>query len=185
MSRGFLHALFALSLASFSACAVIVGNVRPEEEKSLSYDILTLSAGSRTWVPISNQITTRENKEPAQVGMSDLGFQSKRTGAIISISSACRSSLEPRSRTLSELTRELLLGVSGYADAKEQMIEIDNHPALQTTVSGTIDQTLFRIRTVVLVRSQCIYDLMYVSKPHSFKTEEPDFLRFVSSLKFK
>jgi hypothetical protein len=42
-----------------------------------------------------------------------------------------------------------------------------------------------KLRTVVLRRGSCVYDLMYVARPEHFKDNEPDFAHFIASLKLK
>jgi hypothetical protein len=41
------------------------------------------------------------------------------------------------------------------------------------------------LRTFVLRRGDCVYDLMYVARPDRFAENEQDFSRFADSLKLK
>jgi len=118
-------------------------------------------------------------------GIADVSFQSKKTASIISINSACKTYDNERKESLSALTHELLLGISEINYFKEKNFPLDGNNALQTTIKGKINNEDMQLRTVVVQRFNCVYDLMYISRPEKFGIDEEDFSHFVSSLKLK
>ena len=68
---------------------------------------------------------------------------------------------------------------------KENPLTVQNVPALETTIRGKLNGESTQIRTVVLRRATCIYDLVYLARPEKFAENEADFSRFVASLRLK
>jgi hypothetical protein len=165
-----------------SGCSLFFGNIKPIEEKSISYGIMDLSTQNSDWKRLEPSQDTNGN---LATGIADASFQSQITGSIISINSACKRYEDNRKERLSALTRELLLGISEISYFKEESVPIDGNSALQTTVRGKMNTEDMMLRTVVVHLGQCIYDLMYVSRPNKFKQGQETFSRFVSSLKLK
>ena len=183
-------------------CSLFFGNIKPIDEKSSTYHIVDLSKEDPDWVRVDSGLKTdsSSSKESTDSGLSDVAYQSQTTSSVISINSACKSYLntddnkednkndesktgQNGGKNLKELTRELLLGFSDTSLPEERTLTLDGTPALQTTLRGMLNQESVVIRTVVLQRENCVYDLMYVSRPKSFKTNEDVFSRFVSSLR--
>jgi len=177
-----------LLFLSLSACSTLVGNVKPVDEKSEQYEIIELSPEGWTKLDPTSLVSEKARFDPKSSTYSsevtDLTYQSKKTAGIISLNSSCRSG-RAQEENLELITRELLLGITGVTLRTDQKISVQTTPALQTTVQGKIAGELTKIRTVVLSRGECIYDLMYVSTPERFKTHEEDFNRFVSSLRLR
>lgn len=183
MKHSYLGLLIILLILQ-SGCSVLIGNVRPVDQKSTQYGILDLSKNSSDWKRMGVEEIKEDGSAP-ESGISDQSFQSKKTGATISINSTCKSYSTENTRNLKTLTRELLLGISDIEYQKEESIDIPGGEALQTTVQGQINQEKVMIRTVVVLKNNCVYDLMYVSRPGKFKESEEDFSRFVSSLRIR
>lgn len=190
--------LLSALIAASSGCA-IVGNVRPVEEKSETYGYLDLSKTNPDWVKLSPQASAGadDHLEPTEV--TDVAFQSKDTASIISLNSACRKNTEMVETDLRELTNQLLLGMTDITLREEKGLEIRNTPALQTTVQGTLAPEngstkaskkkrsfpAMMLRTVVLRRGGCVYDMVYMARPQFFAKHEQDFSQFVASLRLK
>src|SRR5262249_5978136 len=122
--------------------------------------------------------------------VSDVAYQSKKTASVISLNSACRpSNIKPENKSveadLRSLTDVLLLGAHDVTLRDEREATVQGTPALQTTMRGSMNGEEVMIRTVVLRRKTCIYDLVYVARPNTFATNEQDFSHFVSSLRLK
>jgi hypothetical protein len=175
----FIASLWILTL--LSSCSIFFGNVTPIRKKSHSYTFLNLSGKNKKWVQI-NQKNTNE--------ASDIVFQSKETQSAISLNTSCESDSEKEidKKSLTQLTQELLLGLfsnSLTADAasEEKYLTLEKVPALQTTLSTVINRKKLQVRTIVLKKNHCIYDLMYIAPSSNFLSHEDDFKKFVSSLR--
>lgn len=172
--------LLLVAVLSETGCSLLIGNIKPVEEKSRSYHVLDLSREGGEWDKLENKDA---KQDPKATDTSDLAYQSKKNASIISLNSACRSSLEARDQDLKGFTDVLLLGISDITLREEKQITLQNAPALETTVRGQLGGEPIMLRTVVLRRRDCLYDLMYVSRPDRFSEKEAEFSRFVASLK--
>ena len=184
-----LNVIFiTLLVLALSSCSTLVGNVKPIDQKSQQYSISEPSAHIWQKIDPTTLVSDKAKFDPTSSTYSsevtDLTFQSKKTAGIISLNSSCRQG-RAEEKDLDLITRELLLGITHVTLRTDESISIQNTPAMQTTVQGKIAGALTRIRTVVLSKDECIYDLMYVSTPEQFKVHEDDFNRFVSSLRLR
>ncbi len=183
-------ALLALLTAALPGCALsrlIFGDEKPVDEKSESWGILDLSQVNEAWkkvdsVAIGRQAAEQEGRPPE---ISDVTFQHATYASIIALNSACRRAQDPISNDRKTLTTQLLLGITEPAQREEEEIRVSGLPGLQTTVRGGAGGESMRIRTVVVKRERCVYDLIFISKPEHFDKNSEDFSKFVSSLKLK
>ncbi|HTL12541.1 MAG TPA: hypothetical protein VL588_08650 [Bdellovibrionota bacterium] len=166
-------------------CGILIGSVKPITGKSDAYSFTAPSKKDSEWkaLPSDTQNADGEALEPA-VDVSDRSWQHHRSGAIVSINSACRPSYGYASEPLRKYTDLLLLGFMDLKDREEQTLALQGLDALQTTVQGKVEGRTVKIRTVVTRRIECLYDLMYVAKPAIFGEQLDDFTKFVQSLKF-
>ena len=162
-----------------SGCGVLIGNVKPVEDKSNAYRVADLQVLKADWRKLESSL----KEAGAAEDVSDVAFQSKTTSSIISLNSACRPGGDQRS--LKEISRLLFLGLSQSSAPEEQTLEVERVPALQTTVEGRLNNEPVRLRTVVLRKGECVYDLMYVARPEQFDKQLGDFTHFVSSLRIR
>ena len=177
-----------LTMALFqTGCGVLIGNIKPVEEKSESYGIADLSKEGTGWVKLDPAAEVNASKTPevTPTEVSDVAYQSKKTASIISLDSACRQSSANSDHNLQTFTNQLLLGISNIAQRDETAVIVQNTPALETTVTGRVNADPVKLRTVVLRRGHCVYDLVFVARPNTFSEEETDFSHFVASLKLK
>jgi hypothetical protein len=189
MKKSYRSILLSIMLLQ-SGCSLFFGSVKPVEEKSDAYGIMDLSKINSDWTRLDPKSTsdqaTNQDAPPPESGISDVVFQSKSSASIISINSACKNYKKGEEKQdLQALTNELLLGISDILLREEAKVIIEGTPALQTTVEGKLNRENMMLRTVVLQRSHCIYDLMYIARPERFKENEGDFSRFISSLRLK
>jgi hypothetical protein len=170
-----------------TGCAVLIGSIKPVEEKSESYGIADLSKEGPGWVKLDAAAESNASKTPevTPTEVSDVAYQSKKTASIISLDSACRKSSASPDHDLKSFTNQLLLGISNIAQRNEAAVIVQNTPALETTVTGRVNADPVMLRTVVLRRGNCVYDLVFVARPNTFSEEETDFSHFVASLKLK
>lgn len=181
--------ILLISALASSGCGIFIGSVKPVDEKG-NYGVLDLAKmDPARWSALDPQSGRPDGETEFELSASevaDVAFQSKQTAAIISLNSACRNSLDYRSKTLKELTDELLLGIeTGDKGRIEIEREVSGVPALETTITGKVNRQSTQVRTVVLTRGACVYDLMFVARPKRFGEDEPTFQRFVDSLRIR
>ena len=180
----FLKKSFVLTLLIFSLsrCSLFFGSIRPVEEKSTTYGILDLSKESSEWVRLDkNRPSDSEAPEHSESAASDIAFQSRKTAAIISLNSACKN-FQAGDQNLKKLTQELLLGISQISFKEEKERTLQNSPALETTIQGVMSGEKMILQTLVIKNADCIYDLIYITRPDTFSENKHDFDRFISSL---
>lgn len=183
-----------LLILSLSGCTLFFGTVRPVEVRSADYRILDLTKTDPQWVRLDSQVAANPAAQPKgqtdlgdnEAGVSDMAFQEKKTGSVISVNSACKSYKgASANEDLNALTQELLLGMADQEILDQKWITLAQIPAQETTAKGTMNRENVVLKTVVLEKSNCVYDLVLVAKPRFFKRDDPTFSRFVSSLQFK
>jgi hypothetical protein len=172
--------LAAAALALFASSCALVGNVKPVDEKSETYQVADLSQGMGEWAKLPPQAGGSSD-----TSTSDVAYQSQKTASIISLNSACRPTFETEHRDLKTFTNLLFLGISDVTQRDERDLTVESQPALETTLKGKLNNEEMMLRTVVLRRGDCVYDLMYVARPEHFAENEADFSRFVDSLKLR
>lgn len=174
--------LILSSVMPFSGCSLFFGNIRPVEEKSKDYSIDDLAANDSNWTVAD--YNTDNGGFNHESGRSDIAYQSKKTGAIISVSSACRKN-PPNDRisTLQILTQELLLGLSDITARQENEVVVSGAKGLETTVQGRMIHEEVKLRTIVVQIDHCLFDLMYVSRPSEFEKDLVSFTKFVHSIR--
>jgi hypothetical protein len=168
---------------------VLVGNVKPVDQKSETYGIMDLQKENPNWIKLDPSL----NGKPHGVDSTeipDVAYQSKKTAGIISLDSACRNDPENPDEDLKTLTNLLLLGISDVTLRQEEpLVLMGNAPALKTTIEGRLSGDLqgkrMALRTIVIKRGHCDYDFVYMARPEKFNLEEPDFAQFVASLRVK
>ncbi len=174
-----LHAVSILVILAMNAgCGLIFSSNQKVDNKSSHYSVYRLDredgghwrlieAGAR---PAENgKNASSSDQEPEQA---DIAFEYKPSGAIASLNSVCRPQ---KNATIEELSRNLFMGLPERKTLDQRQITLDDVPALDATVeSGDI-----RVRAVVLKKTGCTYDLMYIAKASAFNQSLPDFDRFL------
>ena len=190
MVRGICVAL----LLSGSGCGILIGNTPAVDKKSDSYGIAELDKENPDWQKLDPKQAGAgsDSSDPTTTAteVSDVAYQSKKTSTVISLNSACRpSNAKPENKSveadLRELTDVLLLGANNVTLRDERSALVQGTNALQTTFQGSMNHEEVMIRTVVLRRNTCIYDLVYVARPDTFAANEHEFTHFVASLRLK
>ena len=187
---------FIAFLTFSSGCSVLVGNVKPVEEKSERYSIVDLAKSNPDWKALPPQSVKNAGSESGSEGASsenssDVAYQSKKTASIISLNSSCRKSNLRKDLNLRDYSKVLLLGLSEINDYQEKEVQLAGYPAFETVTDGKMplekDDKIetVRLKTYVVKKEECLYDLMYIAKPDHFSSQETDFDSFVQSLKIK
>ena len=185
----FMKILLKLSfLASLflCGCSLFIGNIKPAEEKAQDYGANDLSQTNPDWIKLEKLTSMRNSDGLPKTESYDAAYQSKKTSSIISINSACKTVGNYKEETtLLKLSQQLLLGMSDIVFRNEEEKSIDGFPALQTTVQGNLGTERMMIRTLVFIRNNCVFDLMYIARPEKFQENEKDFSSFISSLRLR
>ncbi len=180
---------FALCLGLLvfqNACGLLVGNIKPVDEKSDDYGVLDLSRDNSNWVKLDpKSISGREAKDEgtSPTEISDVVFQSKQTASTISLNSACREGAQ--AKDLRSITNLLFFGINDISVREEHELAHQGYPALETTLKGKLSREPVMLRTLVIKKNECVYEMIYLAPPAKFEQEAPDFSRFVASLKLK
>ena len=189
MQRVFSVILFisftVLSTVLGSGCGLLFTTVKPVDEKSKNYRVADLSKDNLDWTRLEPSASdSSPASAPAESSdLTDVAYQSKQTASIISLNSACRLKAGPDS--LAVISHELILGVTEVSQHDEKNIDVSGMPALETTLQGKLNGEPIAMKTVVLKKEACTYDLIYVARPAHFLAQQADFSHFVSSLHLK
>lgn len=175
-----LRTFLIAALIPLSGCGVLIGNTKPVETKADDYGITDLSANDSKWI----KLPSNEN-DLQSTDISDTAFQARDTGAIISINSACRTQKSPGAISLRESSQLLVMGMTDITYEERKDIAVQNRPALETTIEGKMNAQPTKIRTVVVQKNDCLFDLMYIARPEVFVRHEDEFRRFLLSLRLK
>jgi hypothetical protein len=179
---------FALTVATgftSSSCGILIGSQKPVTEHSRHFTIVPPSKNDPDWTPIVDAPKAEADDDGADPDHSEFAWQSKKTAATISLNSACRERFKKDETDLQEFTGQLLLGISDIRDRTERAITVSSLPAIETTLTGRVEERLTRIQVVVVKKSNCVYDLMYVSRPKHFESSLPAFTQFISTFQIE
>lgn len=156
----------------------MLGNVKPVDQKSELYQVMDLSKESSQWTRLSpDDLDSTET--------SDIAYKAKKSASIISLNSACRSKTDLEEKDLKKITQLLFMGLSDLRVHSERSLLIQGSPGFESTAQGKIQGEEMMLKTVVLRRNHCVYDLVYMARPNFFHENEQDFAHFVDSLKLK
>ena len=177
---------YGLLLVSLTTgCSLILGNIKPTDEKSSAYSYLDLSARSQHWIKTREEIGLGRT-EKTDLDQSDVTFKAKQTKATISVNSVCKKSKKNHKQSdLKNTARELLLGFGKLKVISEKRSQVSQQEAYEMTVQGIMNHSLLMMRVVLFEKNSCSYDLIYVSDPQDFRRHEDDFERFVASFEVK
>jgi len=174
-----------LLLVFTTGCSLILGNIKPTDEKSNAYSYLDLSSNSRYWIKTREELNS-SGQDKTDLDQSDVTFKRRSGKATISINSVCKkTSKKPDQGDLKKSARELLLGFSQLEILSEKQIKVSHHDAYEITAQGLMNHSSLVIKLVLLEKNSCSYDLIYISESQEFKKHETDFQRFVSSFELK
>lgn len=111
----------------------------------------------------------------------DLAFRNTARDSTITVNSTC----DPRKMkySLRALSESLLIGIQGKKAERREEILVDGQQALRTLYTGKINNAPVMIETVVLKKSECIYDFTYASTPDNFEGDVTVFNEFISQFR--
>lgn len=180
----FIAVLTVLLSVLSAGCGVLFGNVKPVTEKSTSVVSARFPVEASEWKRLELQSIASDEKETAQNAAPDLAYQSSRTSSVISLNSSCRPSVKDETN-LEVFTHEPFLGVTGISFREQKETRVSGEPAIETTIQGILEGEETRMRSVVVRKDMCLYDLLLVARPRHFPDDEGIFGKFVSSLRLR
>ena len=123
----------------------------------------------------------REGWEVMDAEGADLALRDLRSPARMAVVVSCPGVEEG---PLKALSRHLFFGIRGIQVVREGTIQLDGVAGLETRVQGRFEGTPIEVRTVVVRRQGCLYDLFYVAPPEIFEARMIDFDLLLRSWQF-
>jgi hypothetical protein len=167
------------ALMILNGCSVLVGQVKPVEEKAPSSPMIPVHELSPEWKALQVESHSQTGDD-----IPDASWQSKKTAAVISLNSACRQNVDEEG-DLKSITTNLLSAWRSLKIENQKEIIVSNYTALETTAQGFYLNRTRKFQVVVVKTSTCIYDLLYLAPPVSFKEDLPLFQKFRDNLSLK
>ncbi len=177
-------------------CSLILGGDQHVDNKSHDYTVVRLDRDKEhawhilTLVAVETKANQPQSgpRGPTPDDTGDLAFEHHASGAIISVNSVCQ---EYRDASLDELSKYLLLGINTRGPVLTQDIQVDGTKGLESTVEASMNQRApsgqsqsdeavpVRVRAIVMRKSGCTYDLLFIAKPSVYDQLSPTFDRFL------
>lgn len=171
-------ALFVLFFF-LNGCSVLVGQVKPVEQKAASTPMKRVDELDPTWKVLSIEATS-----PNADDIPDISWQSSKTASVISINSACRQNVDDEG-DLKSITQNLLSSWRNLKIEKQTEVILSNRTGLETTAQGFYLNKTRKFQVVVIKTDNCVYDLLYLSPPPTFNQELSLFQKFRDNLSLK
>ena len=173
-----LYSLLALTIF-LNACSVLVGQVKPVEEKAPLPSAEKIIFPAANWKKLDIPSGTQSNED-----IPDAAWQSGRTAAVVSLNSVCRQDFD-EDGDIKRVTKMLLSQWDSLKVDSERSLTISGFQALETTGSGSYLDRSRRFQTVVVKSPTCVYDLVYLSPVETFPQELSVFQKFRDNLNLK
>lgn len=111
----------------------------------------------------------------------DLTVEDSRSRARMAASARC-----PARETgpLPALARHLFFGLRDMKRVRQEPILLDGVAGLDTEVTGEWEGVPVQVRSVVIRRGACLYDLLFIAPPETFEVQGADFEAFLNSWEF-
>lgn len=173
--RHFSTALPGLLLIALSGCSVLIGQVKPVDEKSKTHYWRDASLIDPRFKLIN------PSGEPGEA--SDAAWQSAPLGAVISVNSSCRAQAFPTE--LEEVSQSLLAQWSAIKDLKQRHTSQAGFSAHVSSGSGVYLDQERRFETWVIKSPSCIYDIVLISSREGHESALKTFLSFKDTLNLR
>ncbi|MFQ5848757.1 MAG: hypothetical protein ACE5IQ_13935 [Candidatus Methylomirabilales bacterium] len=102
----------------------------------------------------------------------DLALQDTRSQARMAVSAGCPAR---ETGSLSALVRHLFFGLRHVKQVRQEPILLDGVAGLETVIRGQWEGAPIQVRSVVIRRKGCLYDLLFVAPPETFGAHSADF----------
>lgn len=168
--------LGAVIILTVSKCSLLIGDISPPTEKSARYTVPRIDLQApQTW-----KLQSRHS----ELNQADWIFNHRLLNSHISVTSSCRPRVETSERNLRDYRKELLIGFNRHTILSESETPMQNQRArLVTTVSAVQSSVSLTLKIVQILEDDCLYDLVYLSRPEDFARHEADFDRFTQQFK--
>ncbi|MCI0483494.1 MAG: hypothetical protein L0Y78_02805 [candidate division NC10 bacterium] len=111
----------------------------------------------------------------------DLALRNAGADASIAVSASCP---EQETGPLPALARHVLFGLRQVEWLRQEPIQLDGVAGLETVVRGRVEGAPVQVRSVVIRRRGCLYDLLFVAPPETFEARGADFEAFLAGWEF-
>jgi hypothetical protein len=171
--------LFFLSLFS-SGCSILVGTVKPLEEKAVNSSTSGMPDSTSGWKRL--QI---ESSAQSHTDIPDAAWKSPLTSAVISINSVCDRSKKRSRESLKSVTQTLLSQWDRLQILTETQHVLSGFPAMSTIAEGIYSGESRKFKITIVKSPSCIYDLVLVGPTGSFERDLSVFQSFHDNLILK
>jgi hypothetical protein len=173
--------LFVCAFSIFlNGCSVLVGQVKPVEEKAPKVPFTDVTQIAPTWKRLDIPAKTKSKDD-----IPDAAWQSGTTAAVISLNSACRQTPDEDRTDLKEVTRIILSQWDNLSIISETPRTLSGLEAWETVAEGKYLGRQRKFETAVVKTPTCVYDMVYLSPVKTFTEELSVFERFRDSLNLK
>jgi hypothetical protein len=169
---------FFLPAFLLSSCSILVGQVKPIEEKSVNSPTGKPVLETLGWTPLQIKGKTESSSD-----VPDAAWQSPTTAAVISLNSVCRRN--GGENDIKEVTELLLSQWDNLKIISEREFTLKNFPAYETSAKGRYLGRDRRFQIAVVKTPTCVYDLIFLSPVQTFDQELSVFTQFRDSLSLK
>jgi hypothetical protein len=174
----------AISLSLLNGCSVLIGNVKPVEEKAAIGTVTGPPLDDSHWKKINLKASSATAGTGEGDDVPDVAYQSTKTASVIALNSACRRLADDESDAKT-VTESILSSWRDMKNVDEANTLTSGFPSLQTTAQGIYLNRRRKFQLVVVKSPKCVYDLIYLSPVTTFDEELADFQRFRDTLKLK
>jgi hypothetical protein len=156
-----------MALASLTGCRATVGRVIGQQFVSPAYAFE---------VPLPGDEWQQMADEP-----SVLTLAHTQLSAGITISVTCD---RDRNVPLNILVRHLFFGFKDMEVLHQEPQALDGTPALKTVARARLDAREVQVKSYIVRRDGCIYDMVYFASPQDYSRGEPSFEHMVAGFRF-
>lgn len=175
-----LRSSFVFLLLFPSACSVLVGQVKPLEEKAANVPSRGTPDELPDWVRLEIKSSAQSHTD-----IPDAAWQSRKSSAVISLNSVCSKQSRKGKDNLRSVTRSLLTQWDQLKIHSEKERSLSSFPALTTTATGRYLGQDRKFQLLIVKSPTCIYDLVYLAPQETYEQELSVFQRFHDNLSLK
>jgi hypothetical protein len=171
--------LFSSLLILCSACSILVGQVKPVEEKADRNLSVRTGMDASGWKRLKIPSESGNNSDTP-----DEAWQSGTTPSVISLNSVCRKK-QREGRDIREIADNLISQFDDLRILSRKSTPFKKLPSVETIAIGSYLGQERKIKSVVVQSPACIYDLIYLSPVETFDQEVSVFDGFRDNLNIK
>lgn len=122
----------------------------------------------------------RAGWEVADSDGADLTLRDSQSSATMAVSASCPGEAGP----LPSVARHLFFGLRDVKQLRQGSITLDGAAGVDTVVTGRLDGVPVQVRSVVIRRNGCLYDLLFLAPPETFSVQSESFDTFLQGWQF-